>query len=39
MGWRMSDSAPLYACIILAVGLVATTTILVFLIKSIVALV
>jgi hypothetical protein len=39
VGWRMSDSAPLYACIILAVGLVAAITILVFLIKSIVALV
>jgi hypothetical protein len=39
VGWRMSDSAPLYACIILAVGLVAATTILVFLIENIVALV
>jgi len=39
VGWRMSDSAPLYGFIILAVGLVVATTTLVFLIKTIVALV
>jgi hypothetical protein len=39
VGWRMSDSAPLYGFIILAVGLVVATTTLVFLIKEIVALV
>jgi hypothetical protein len=38
VGWKMSDSAPLYGCIILAVGFVVATTILVFLIIKIVAL-
>ncbi len=38
MGWRMSDSAPLHGCIILAVGLVVATTILAFLIIKTVAL-
>jgi len=38
VGWKMSDSAPLYGCIILAVGFMVATTILVFLIIRIVAL-
>jgi hypothetical protein len=37
VGWKMSDSAPLYGCIILAAGFMVATTILVFLIAKIIA--
>jgi len=39
MGWRMSDSAPLYALIIFVTGFAAATTALFFLITKIIALV
>jgi hypothetical protein len=39
MGWRMSDSAPLHALIILVTGLAAAAATIYFLITKIIALV